>query len=227
MLNWSMVVCAILLVSCKNMGATTSDGTADSTRVASVEQTLELPALKPEEKIVFEDDKVRIVEGEIVETDGGVYNTLYMQPKNAAYKRFKIEGTFLSFESVVGDAVLASEGTGTIRTLWVYNLTTGEKLLELESFSDYGIVIENDHQFTFYRYDDAFPQVSWNEEKAAWENRNHVPAELQNSDLEEAKKKSQEYLFGGLTLMAHQKVQVDVQKRKATPLNEYKWNYIE
>lgn len=227
MLNWSMVVCAILLVGCKNMGATTSDGAADSTQVASVEQTLELPALKPEEKIVFENDKVRIVEGEIVETDGGVYNTLYMQPKNAAYKRFKIEGTFLSFESVVGDAVLASEGTGTIRTLWVYNLTTGEKLLELESFSDYGIVIENDHQFTFYRYDDAFPQVSWNEEKAAWENRNHVPAELQNSDLEEAKKKSQEYLFGGLTLMAHQKVQVDVQKRKATPLNEYKWNYIE
>ena len=167
MLNWSMVVCAILLVGCKNMGAMMSDGMADSTRVASVEQTLELPALKPEEKIVFEDDKVRIVEGEIVETDGGVYNTLYMQPKSTAYKRLKIEGTFLSFEGVVGDAVLASEGTGMIRTLWVYNLTTGEKLLELESFSDYGIVIENDHQFTFYRYDDVFPQVFWNEEKAA------------------------------------------------------------
>ncbi len=227
MLNWSMVVCAVLLVSCKNMGATTSDGAADSTQVASVEQTLELPALKPEEKIVFEDDKVRIVEGEIVETDDGVYNTLYMQPKNAAYKAFKIEGTVLSFENIVGHALVASEGTGTIRTLWVYDLTTGEKLLAVESFADHGIVIENDHQFSFYRYDDALPQVSWNEEKAAWENCNQVPAELQNSDLEEAKKRSQEYLFGGLTLMAHQKVQVDVKKRKATPLNEYKWNYIE
>ncbi len=227
MLNWSMVVCAVLLVSCKNMGATTSDGAADSTQVASVEQTLELPALKPEEKIVFEDDKVRIVEGEIVETDDGVYNTLYMQPKNAAYKAFKIEGTVLSFENIVGHALVASEGTGTIRTLWVYDLTTGEKLLAVESFADHGIVIENDHQFSFYRYDEALPQVSWNEEKAAWENCNQVPAELQNSDLEEAKKRSQEYLFGGLTLMAHQKVQVDVKKRKATPLNEYKWNYIE
>ena len=169
MLNWGMAVGVVLLISCKNTGATTSDGTADSTRVASVEQTLELPVLKPEETIVFEDDKVRIVEGEIVETDDGMYNTLYMQPKNAACKRFKIEGTFLSFESVVGDAVVASEGTGTIRTLRIYDLTTGEKLLELESFADQGIVIENDHQFAFYRYDDAFPQVFWNEEKAAWE----------------------------------------------------------
>ncbi len=227
MLNWSMVVCAVLLVSCKNMGATTSDGAADSTQVASVEQTLELPALKPEEKIVFEDDKVRIVEGEIVETDDGVYNTLYMQPKNAAYKAFKIEGTVLSFENIVGHALVASEGTGTIRTLWVYDLTTGEKLLAVESFADHGIVIENDHQFSFYRYDEALPQVSWNEEKAAWENCNQVPAELQNSDLEEAKKKSQEYLFNGLTLMAHRKIQVKIKERKAAPLNEYKWGYIE
>lgn len=227
MLNWSMAVGAVLLISCKHTGATTSDGAADSTQVTSVGETLELPALKPEEKIVFENDKVRVVEGEIVSTDDGVYNTLYMQPKNTACKRFKIEGTVLAFEGVVGDAVVASEGTGTIRILWVYDLITGEKLLAVESFADQEIVIENDHQFAFYRYDDAFPQVSWNEEKAAWENRNHVPAELQNSDLEEAKKKSKEYLFNGLTLMAHQKVQVKIKERKAVPLNEYKWGYIE
>ena len=208
MFNWGMVVWAVLLISCKNTGATTSDGATDSTQVTSVEQILKLPALKPGEEIVFEDDKVRIVEGGIV-------------------KQFKIEGTVLAFENVVGNAILASEGTGTIRMLWVYDLTTGEKLLGVESFADYGIVIENDHQFSFYRYDDALPQVSWNEEKAVWENRNHVPSELQNADLEEAKKKSREYLFNGLTLMAHQKVQVDIQVRKATPQNEYKWEYIE
>lgn len=227
MFNWGIVVWAVLLISCKNTGATTSDGATDSTQVTSVEQILKLPALKPGEEIVFEDDKVRIVEGGIVNTDGGMYNTLNMQPKNASYKQFKIEGTVLAFENVVGNAILASEGTGTIRMLWVYDLTTGEKLLGVESFADYGIVIENDHQFSFYRYDDALPQVSWNEEKAVWENRNHVPSELQNADLEEAKKKSREYLFNGLTLMAHQKVQVDIQVRKATPQNEYKWEYIE
>ena len=54
-----------------------------------------------------------------------------------------------------------------------------------------------------------------------------MPSKLQNADLEEAKKKSREYLFNGLTLMAHQKVQVDIQVRKATPQNEYKWEYIE
>lgn len=100
MFNWGMVVWAVLLISCKNTGATTSDGATDSTQVTSVEQILKLPALKPGEEIVFEDDKVRIVEGGIVNTDGGMYNTLNMQPKNASYKQFKIEGTVLAFENV-------------------------------------------------------------------------------------------------------------------------------
>jgi len=48
-----------------------------------------------------------------------------VQPKKPPYKPFSIEGTVLAFEGVVGKAVLASEGTGTVRTLWVYDLTTG------------------------------------------------------------------------------------------------------
>ncbi len=228
MLNWSMAVCAVLLVSCKQTGATTSDGAPDSTQATSAEQVLQqLPPLNPKEEIVFENDKVRIVEGETIYTDEDVYNSLKMQPKDTAYKPFKLEGRVLAFEKIVGDAVLVSEGMSTLRTLWVYDLTTGEKLLELASCADDGIVIENDHRFSFLRYDEALPQVFWNEEKAVWENWNHVPAELQNTDLEEAKKKNQEYLFNGLTLMAHQKIQVDIQKRKATPLNEYKWRYIQ
>ena len=96
MFNWGMVVWAVLLISCKNTGATTSDGATDSTQVTSVEQILKLPALKPGEEIVFEDDKVRIVEGGIVNTDGGMYNTLNMQPKNAEWIRGELSLRYLS-----------------------------------------------------------------------------------------------------------------------------------
>jgi hypothetical protein len=50
---------------------------------------------------------------------------------------------------------------------------------------------------------------------------------LQNAVLEEAKKKMQTHLFDGLTLMAQQKMLVDIQTRKITPLDQYKWGYIE
>ncbi len=137
------------------------------------------------------------------------------------------EGTVLSFEGVVGKALVLSEGTGVVRTLLVFDMTAGEQLLNFDSYSDERIVVENDHQFTFYRYDDDLPQVFWNQKKAVWENRNEVPAKLKNANLEEAKKKNKEYLFDGLTLMAHQKVRVDIQTRKATLLDEYQWSYIE
>ena len=85
------------------------------------------------------------------------------------------------------------------------------------------IEVENEHQFCFYRYDNALPQVSWNEEKGVWEEVNQVPAALQNADLAEAKEKSEGDLYDGLVLMAYQKVRVDLKKRKATALKEYKW----
>nr|WP_315124665.1 hypothetical protein [uncultured Capnocytophaga sp.] len=226
-LNWAIVVATTLLISCNNAATTPSGDATDSTQTTSVGEALPLPALNPQEEVVFENDNVRIVEAETVETDEGVSNTLCMQPKNTSYKAFSIEGTVLAFEGVVGKAVLASEGTGTVRTLWVYDLTTGKELAQIDSFHDSGIQAENDHQFSFYRYDDAYPQVYWNQEKGVWEQRNKVPAELQNADLENAKKEMKENLFHGLTLMAQQKISVDTKTGKVTPLNNYKWSYIE
>lgn len=228
-LNWSIILWAALLVGCKNTGTNTpeTDPAADSTQVATTAQTLQLPELKPQEEVAFENDNVRIVEGETIETEEGVYNTFYMQPKNASYKQFSIEGTVLAFEGVVGKAVAVSEGTGTVRLLWVYDLTTGKELAQIEDFSDGGIKVENDHQFSFYRYDDDYPQVYWNKEKGVWGNRNKVPAELLNADLEKVKQEMQPNLFDGLTLMAQRKILVDIQTGKVTPLNEYQWSYIE
>ena len=60
-----------------------------------------------------------------------------------------------------------------------------------------------------------------------WGNRNKVPAELLNADLEKVKQEMQPNLFDGLTLMAQRKILVDIQTGKVTPLNEYQWSYIE
>ena len=70
-------------------------------------------------------------------------------------------------------------------------------------------------------------KVYWNEKKHKWENRNEVPNKLQNAELESVKKEAQTHLFDGLTLMAQQKMLVDIQTRKITPLDQYKWGYIE
>ena len=54
-----------------------------------------------------------------------------------------------------------------------------------------------------------------------------VPDFLRNDQLKEAQQEVKEHLFGGLTLMALQKVKIDIKERKVTPLQEYKWSYIE
>ena len=220
-------------LSCNNTRTTPSDTTpvsiADSAQAGSSrEQVLELPPLKENEEIVFESDNVRIVQGGTVETEGGVYNTLSMQPKNPSYKQFHIEGTILLFHEVVGKYLVISEGTDAVCMLLVYDLTTGERLIEAESFVySMGIVKENDYQFSFYCYNDNAPLIIWNGKKSTWETQNKVPKELLNADLEQLKKKTQEYLFDGLALMVYQRVQVDIQKQKLTPLDEYKWGYAE
>jgi hypothetical protein len=112
--------------------------------------------------------------------------------------------------------------------LLVYDLTTGEKLIEAASFVySMGIVKENDYQFSFYCYNNNAPLIIWNGKKSTWETQNKVPKELLNADLEQLKKKTQEYLFDGLALMVYQRVQVDIQKQKLTPLDEYKSGYAE
>lgn len=237
LLKGSILLCSFLAIACQNT-TTTNAETATDTTTAEVaisetvsetisesigqqeaeEQALPLPPIKGDEEISFEDDRVRVVLG----PPEGLVSPLYIQPKKTPYKAFKIEGERFSFEKVIGNALLASEG-GVIRTLLVYDLTTGERMLKSASLIDMEIEVENEHQFCFYRYDNALPQVSWNEEKGVWEEVNQVPAALQNADLAEAKEKSEGDLYDGLVLMAYQKVRVDLKKRKATALKEYKW----
>ncbi len=89
-LNWAMVVGTFLLISCNNTATTASGSATGTTEQASGEPSLQLPALKQGDEIVFEDDKVRIVEGATIETEDGVYNTFSIQPKNASYKQFSV-----------------------------------------------------------------------------------------------------------------------------------------
>lgn len=233
LVNGSIMLWVVLLISCRNTRAspdTTTDSSTDSTQVASVEQTLELPSLKPDDQLVYQDDNIRILEKEEPYTKGeGIgaeLNIFEIQPKKSSYQQFSIKGSILDFEHVLGKTLILSEGTGTVRTLWVYDLTTGKEIFEVNSFNS-KITIENDHQFSFYLYDNGNPKVYWNKKKHKWENRNEVPNKLQNAVLEEAKKKMQTHLFDGLTLMAQQKMLVDIQTRKITPLDQYKWGYIE
>ena len=53
------------------------------------------------------------------------------------------------------------------------------------------------------------------------------PDFLRNDQLKEAQQEAKEHLFEGLTLMALQRVKIDLKERKVTPLQEYKWSYIE
>ena len=75
--------------------------------------------------------------------------------------------------------------------------------------------------------EDNLPRVQWNEKKGAWVDANEVPDFLRNDQLKDAQQEVKEHLFEGLTLMALQKVKIDIKEHKVTPLQEYKWSYIE
>lgn len=229
--NWSTILSTCLLLSCQNTATTSSatatDTTTDtiaesadvSTQSVPVGQPLQLPALKEGEDIEFENENVRILIGEPIED---VIVPIYVQPKNTSYKQFELEAVALAFEKVIGKALVLSENTMR-RTLCVYDLTTGKRLLEVESFVDFlEIVPENDHQFYCYQYNENLPRVVWYADKAEWVNVN-VPPELLNADLEDTKRNFQQQLRKGLVLTAYQKVKIDILKRKVTPLNQYKW----
>lgn len=211
-----IAVVALLFTSCGG----NSDGRQKSQK---------LPVLTANERSLFENDALRIVEEDGMETEGWVYNILKVHPKQSTIKNFQIEGTILSFESVIGNTMLVSEGTSTLRTLLPYDLTTGEKIFDIEyNFSsDPGIDVNNDYQFSFYTYEETLPTISWDEQTKSWKSPNELPEIVQNADLEKVKKEAEENLFDGFSLMAYRKVKVDLKERTATPVDEYKWGYLE
>ena len=188
-----------------------------------------LPELAEEDEVVFENDDMRIVKGETIETEGRVYNIIEVQPKRSGIKNFKVEGTVLDFEGVVGHTLLTSEGTDVVGTLYLHDLTTGKEVMpiDLPFDSSLGVEIVDDNMFFFYTNDSEFPTMSWNERKGAWVDQNEVYDFLRNNQLKEMQEKVKEYIFDGFTLRALQMVEVKINERLVNPLSEYKWSPIE
>jgi len=218
---------ALSLLSIGCTGQTGQSASTDSTQIAS----LPLPELAEGDEVVFENDAVRIIKGKTIETEGGVYNTIKVQPKRsgADIKAFELEGTILDFDGVVGHTLLTYEGTGATGMLSLYDLATGKAVMPIDLPFDSGLGVEvaDAHTFYFYTYDEAFPTITWDKARGVWVDQTKVPDALRNDQLKELQAKLQKDLFDGLPLMALRKVEVKLQERKVTPLDEYRWSVIE
>lgn len=218
---------ALSLLSIGCTGQTGQSASTDSTQIAS----LPLPGLEEGDEVAFENDAVRIVKGKTIETEGGVYNTIKVQPKRsgADIKAFELEGTILDFEGVVGHTLLTYEGTGATGTLSLHDLATGKAVMPIDLPFDSGLGVEvaDAHTFYFYTYDEAFPTITWDKARGVWVDQTKVPDALRNDQLKELQTKLQQDLFDGLPLMALRKVEVNLQEHRVTPLDEYRWGVIE
>lgn len=200
-------------------------GSSDSTQMGAIA----LPELVEGDEVVFENDDMRIVKGETIETEGGVYNIIEVQPKRSDIKNFKVEGTVLNFEGVVGHTLLTSEGADVVGALYLHDLTTGKEVMpiDLPFDSSLGVEIVDDNTFFFYTNDSEFPTMSWNERKGVWVDQNDVHDFLRNNQLKEMQEKVKENIFDGFTLRALQMVEVKIDEWLVNPLSEYKWSPIE
>ena len=218
---------ALSLLSIGCTGQTGQSASTDSTQIAS----LSLPELEEGDEVAFENDAVRIVKGKTIETEGGVYNTIEVQPKRSGsdIKAFELEGTILDFEGIVGHTLLTYEGTGATGTLSLHDLATGKAMMPIDLPFDSGLGVEvaDAHTFYFYTYDEAFPTITWDKARGVWVDQTKVPDALRNDQRKELQAKLQRDLFDGLPLMALRKVEVKLQERKVTPLDEYRWSVIE
>lgn len=218
---------ALSLLSIGCTGQTGQSASTDSTQISS----LPLPELEEGDEVVFENNAVRIVKGKTIETEGGVYNTIKVQPKRSGsdIKTFELEGTILDFEGIVGHTLLTYEGTGATGTLSLHDLATGKAVMPIDLPFDSGLGVEvaDAHTFYFYTHDEAFPTITWDKARGVWVDQTKVPDALRNDQLRELQAKLQQDLFDGLPLMALRKVEVKLQERKVTPLDEYRWGMIE
>ncbi|MFC2269704.1 MAG: hypothetical protein ACFNJO_01870, partial [Porphyromonas endodontalis] len=149
-------------------------------------------------------------------------------PKHTGIEGFEISGSVLDFEGVAGNVLITSEGTGVVSTLWLHDMTTGEVLVPVDMpFLSGTLEIQGEDAVFFYSPEDNLPRVQWNEKKGAWVDANEVPDFLRNEQLKKAQQEVKDSLFEGLTLMALQKVKIDLKGRKVTPLQEFQWSYIE
>lgn len=223
----SLGIALAFTLLCTACGGQKNDqaGSNDSTQMGAIA----LPELPEGDEVVFENDDMRIVKGKTIETEGGVYNIIEVQPKRSDIKNFKVEGTVLDFEGVVGHTLLTSEGTDVVGTLYLHDLTTGKEVMpiDLPFDSSLGVEIVDEETFFFYTNDSEFPTMSWNERKGAWVDQNEVYDFLRNNQLKEMQEKVKGDIFDGFTLRALQMVEVKINERLVNPLSEYKWSPVE
>lgn len=222
----SLGVALAFTLLCTACGGQKNDqtGSSDSTQM----EAIPLPELAEGEEVVFENDDVRIVERDISTDDIPMYNNFEIQPKHTGIEGFEISGSVLDFEGVAGNVLVTSEGTGVVSTLWLHDMTTGEVLVPVDmAFLSGTLEIQGEDAVFFYSQEDNLPRVQWDEKKWAWVDVNEVPDFLRNDQLKDTQKEVKEHLFEGLTLMALQKVKIDLKGRKVTPLQEFQWRYIE
>ena len=181
----SLGIALAFTLLCTACGGQKNDqaGSSDSTQMGAIA----LPELAEGDEVVFENEDMRIVKGETIETEGGVYNIIEVQPKRSDIKNFKVEGTVLDFEGVVGHTLLTSEGTDVVGALYLHDLTTGKEVMpiDLPFDSSLGVEVADDNMFFFYTNDSEFPTMSWNERKGVWVDQNDVYDFLRNNQLKE------------------------------------------
>lgn len=223
----SLGIALAFTLLCTACGGQKNDqaGSNDSTQMGAIA----LPELAEGDEVVFENDDMRIVKGKTIETEGGVYNTIEVQPKRSDIKNFKVEGTVLDLEGVVGHTLLTSEGTDVVGALYLHDLTTGKEVMpiDLPFDSSLGVEIVDEDTFFFYTNDSEFPTMSWNERKGVWVDQNDVHDFLRNNQLKEMQEKVKGDIFDGFTLRALQMVEVKINERLVNPLSEYKWSPVE
>ncbi|MDO4692331.1 MAG: hypothetical protein Q4A64_05620 [Porphyromonadaceae bacterium] len=225
--NFSLAVAMALILSAGCTGVKNDQsGATDSLQMTAVA----LPELTEGDNIILENDDMRIVERDNPPTDDDVYsNSFEIQPKHTGIKHFKIKGSVLDFEKLVGRTLITSEGTGTVRTLWLHDLTTGEVVVPIDLPFDSGhdIEIADEDTFFFYTNDSDLPTICWDKQKGVWVDQNEVYDFLRNEQLKEEQDKAKQYLFDGYPLRALQMVEVKLQERIVNPLSEYKWSVVE
>lgn len=215
---------SVLATGCRGQKASQATS-SDSVQLVAVP----LPNLAQGDQVIFENNDLRIVERDISTDDDPMLNSFEVQPKHTGIKNFTIKGGVLEFESLVGHTLVTSEGTGVVRTLWLHDLATGEVVVPVDyPFESDTLEIQGDDVLFFYTYDwDKNPRISWDQKKGTWVDQTKVPAALRNEQLKEVQQAVKDFLSEGLPLMAKQKVKVDLKERKVTPLEEYRWGYVE
>ncbi|KGL53330.1 hypothetical protein HQ29_01780 [Porphyromonas canoris] len=205
-LTFTLSLLLVLLTGCSGAG----------------KKKIELPPLEDGQTICLENEDVRLLDHE---TDNTFY--IVVQSKYKDGKSFETpEGTI--FETIMGNSLVVSQGTGNIRTLLVYNLQTGEEKARIENFfSGIAPVPEGDSAMTFYIYNEDTAGMAWDASLEEWILYGDLEEGMQNATIEEAKRSCEEHLFPGLCIVPLQKHRMDLASCTVTSLKEYRWNYSE